>query len=159
MTCDTHQASHLLDIASCCVILFPIVWSIQQLKTEARSSEAAAAVAASSNGADADADADASASEAPAIREKLLQLRGFYSQVVLFLYSTRILLYLVRVALECKSSYIAVGMSEATTLVFFLTAGWKFRPRPENPCVLRVACCVLRVACYALRAAHASFHP
>jgi hypothetical protein len=54
-------------------------------------------------------------------------------QVVLFLYSTRILLYLVRVALDCKQSYIAVALSEATTLVFFLTAGWKFRPRPENP--------------------------
>jgi len=97
------------------VILFPIVWSIQQLKTEARS-EAAAAAAAEGG--------EPETSEAPAIREKLLQLRGFYSlvrggggaadaaadaaaaadgdanshlhQVVLFLYSTRILLYLVR---------------------------------------------------------------
>ncbi len=75
--------------------------------------------------------------------------------MVLFLYSTRILLYLVRVALDCNLAYvtpflqcifavyfckilrryIAVGMSEATTLLFFVTAGWKFRPRPENPCV------------------------
>jgi hypothetical protein len=65
----------LLDIASCCAILFPIVWSIQQLKTEARTE---AVVAAAPNQADG---ADAEASDAPAIREKLLQLRGFYSQV------------------------------------------------------------------------------
>lgn len=71
---DTRRASHLLDIASCCVILFPIVWSIQQLKTEART-EAAAAASAERD------DAEAVASEAPAIKEKLLQLRGFYSQV------------------------------------------------------------------------------
>ncbi len=114
MTCNTQQASHLLDIASCFVILFPIVWSIQQLKTEARSEAAAAAAAAAAEG------GEPETSEAPAIREKLLQLRGFYSlvrggggaadaaaaadgdanshlhQVVLFLYSTRILLYLVR---------------------------------------------------------------
>jgi hypothetical protein len=66
----------LLDIASCCAILFPIVWSIQQLKTEARTEAVAAAAA--PNQAD---DADAETSDAPAIREKLLQLRGFYSQV------------------------------------------------------------------------------
>jgi hypothetical protein len=73
------QASHLLDIASCCAILFPIVWSIQQLKTEARSEAAAAAAAASASQEDS---ADAETSDAPAIKEKLLQLRGFYSQVV-----------------------------------------------------------------------------
>ena len=77
----THtQASHLLDIASCCAVLFPIVWSIQQLKTEARS-EAVAEVAAAA--ASDQADAEAETSDMPAIREKLLQLRGFYSQVVL----------------------------------------------------------------------------
>jgi hypothetical protein len=126
---QTRRATHLFDLASCCAILFPIVWSIQQLKTEARSEEAAAAASASE-------DPDATTSDAPAMKEKLLQLRGFYSQVVLFLYSTRILLYLIRVALDCNMSYVAVGMSEATTLVFFLTAGWKFRPRPENPYIL-----------------------
>ncbi len=73
------QASHLLDIASCCAVLFPIVWSIQQLKTEARS-EAVAEVAAAAASDQADAEADTS--DMPAIREKLLQLRGFYSQVV-----------------------------------------------------------------------------
>jgi hypothetical protein len=72
----SSQATHLLDIASCCAILFPIVWSIQQLKTEARS-EAVAAVAAAAQAESADSDS----SDAPAIREKLLQLRGFYSQV------------------------------------------------------------------------------
>jgi hypothetical protein len=63
----------LFDLASCCAILFPIVWSIQQLKTEARSEEAAAAASTSE-------DPDATTSDAPAMKEKLLQLRGFYSQ-------------------------------------------------------------------------------
>jgi hypothetical protein len=67
------QATHLFDLASCCAILFPIVWSIQQLKTEARSEEAAAAASTSE-------DPDATTSDAPAMKEKLLQLRGFYSQ-------------------------------------------------------------------------------
>jgi hypothetical protein len=69
------QASHLFDLASCCAILFPIVWSIQQLKTETRSAEVAAAAS------DAAEDPDAMTSDAPAMKEKLLQLRGFYSQV------------------------------------------------------------------------------
>jgi hypothetical protein len=61
------------------------VWSIQQLKTEARS-EAVAAVAAAAEANNADS-ADNDTSDAPAIREKLLQLRGFYSQVLLFQHS------------------------------------------------------------------------
>jgi hypothetical protein len=69
---DTRRASHLLDIASCCAILFPIIWSIQQLKSEARTEAAAAS--------NAEEGAEVEASEAPAIKEKLLQLRGFYSQ-------------------------------------------------------------------------------
>ena len=101
---------HILDIICCCLVLFPIVWSIRQLRESA-----------SVDG------------RAEVTFQRLVLFRAFYVQVVVFVYFTRIVAYLVRATLPCRHSYMSDVASECATLLFFLTAGFKFRPRPENP--------------------------
>ena len=101
---------HILDIACCCLVLFPIVWSIRQLRESA-----------SVDG------------RAEVTFQRLTLFRAFYVQVVVFVYFTRIVAYLVRATLPCRYSYMSDVASEFATLVFFVTSGFKFRPRPENP--------------------------
>ncbi len=101
---------HILDISCCCLVLFPIVWSIRQLRESA-----------SVDG------------RAEVTYQRLILFRAFYVQVVVFVYFTRIVAYLVRATLPCRYSYMSEVATETATLVFFVTAGIKFRPRSENP--------------------------
>jgi hypothetical protein len=101
---------HILDITCCCLVLFPIVWSIRQLRESA-----------SVDG------------RAEVTFQRLILFRAFYVQVVIFVYFTRIVAYLVRATMPCRFSFMSDVASETATLIFFVTAGLKFRPRPENP--------------------------
>jgi hypothetical protein len=101
---------HILDITCCCLVLFPIVWSIRQLRESA-----------SVDG------------RAEVTFQRLILFRSFYVQVVIFVYFTRIVAYLVRATMPCRFSFMSDVASETATLIFFVTAGLKFRPRPENP--------------------------
>ena len=67
------------------------------------------------------------------LAQRLVLFRAFYVQVVIFVYFTRIVAYLVRATMPCRFSYFSDVASEAATLLFFVSAGLKFRPRPENP--------------------------
>lgn len=101
---------HVVDIAACCAILFPIVWQIKHLR-------------------------DAAATDGKAARTlgKLELFRSFYITVVAFVYFTRIVVYLVKRTAPYDVVWIAEAMREAATLAFFVTVGLKFRPTPTNP--------------------------
>eukprot|EP00775_Hariotina_reticulata_P010557 gene10557-10717_t len=105
---------HLVDLICCCAILLPIVWSIKRLR-------------------------DASHTDGKAARmlEKLTLFRQFYVIVVVFLYFTRIVVYLLENTLENTREYryqwIAQAINELATLGFYVWVGMKFRPNADNP--------------------------
>jgi len=101
---------HLFDIVCCCAILFPIVWSIRNLKEAAMADDKAARTL-----------------------RKLKLFREFYIMVVAYIYFTRIAVFIVQNTLPCGQSYIAASLSELATLAFFTVSGYKFRPMPHNP--------------------------
>jgi len=105
---------HFVDLVCCCAILLPIVWSIKRLR-------------------------DASQTDGKAARmlEKLTLFRQFYVIVVVFLYFTRIVVYLLENTLENTQAYgyqwIAQAANELATLGFYVWVGLKFRLNADNP--------------------------
>jgi hypothetical protein len=106
---------HVADIICCCIVLFPIIWSIQSL-------QAAAA-------------ADGKARDS---LNRLLQFRTFYLMTVVYIYFSRVFVYLMLATLEYRSVWVAYFFDEFAALLFYATLGFMFRPDAENP-YLRVA--------------------
>jgi len=100
---------HLVDIICCCAILFPIVWSIKHLREGAESDGKSAVNV-----------------------EKLTLFRQFYVLVVVYIYFTRIIVYLLDNTLPYEYKWASQMASEVATLVFYVTVGMKFRPHKEN---------------------------
>ncbi|KAL4860143.1 hypothetical protein ACK3TF_000346 [Chlorella vulgaris] len=100
---------HLVDIVCCCLVLFPIVWSIKQLR-------------------------DASETDGKVVRTlvKLTLFRQFYIMVVCYIYFTRIIVYLLESTLPYHYIWLAAASSEFATLAFYVAAGVSFRPMPAG---------------------------
>jgi hypothetical protein len=101
---------HLVDIICCCAILFPIVWSIKHLR-------------------------EASQTDGKAARnlEKLTLFRQFYVMVVVYVYFTRIVVYLLKSSVEYEYSWVSEAADQIATLAFYLWTATKFRPVNDNP--------------------------
>jgi len=101
---------HLMDIACCCAILFPIVWSIKHLR-------------------------DAAATDGKAQRnvERLRLFRQFYIMVVAYIYFTRIVVFLLGATLPFGYSWVDHFIYECATLAFFSLTGYRFQPVENNP--------------------------
>lgn len=101
---------HLMDIACCCAILFPIVWSIKHLR-------------------------DAAGTDGKAGRnlERLRLFRQFYIMVVSYIYFTRIVVFLLGATLPFGYSWVGTLIYECATLTFFITTGYRFQPVDNNP--------------------------
>ena len=124
----------LVDLICCGAILLPIVWSIRHL-TEAAETDGKAATN----------------------LRKLYLFRHFYVMIVCYIYSTRIVVYLLKVlfhafitienetlcvlTLSCfpqitlpfNYAWIDDMFREMATFVFFTMTGYKFRPASSNP--------------------------
>lgn len=101
---------HLLDMVCCCLILLPIVWSIRHLQESA--------------------EADGKAARN---MERLKRFRKFYLLVVLFIYFTRIIVFLLTAMLPFEWVWLGTVFSEVAALAFYGTTGWLFRPQDSNP--------------------------
>lgn len=101
---------HLVDIICCVAILFPIVWSINHLQQAA------------------EADGKASGN-----LQKLKLFREFYTLVVVYIYFTRIVVYLLSASIEYHLLWLGDFVSEIATFLFYVITGYKFRPAPDNP--------------------------
>lgn len=101
---------HLMDIACCCAILFPIVWSIKHLR-------------------------DAAGTDGKAGRnlERLKLFRQFYIMVVAYIYFTRIVVFLLGATLPFGYSWVGTLIYECATLTFFTVTGYRFQPVENNP--------------------------
>ncbi|ETV69062.1 hypothetical protein, variant [Aphanomyces astaci] len=96
-----RDAMHLLDILCCCAILFPIVWSIRQLRETAQVD-----------------------GKAQINLRKLTQFRGFYVAVVTYVYFTRIALYLLAASLPYTMTWVTVAVAEVAALAFYAYTGY-----------------------------------
>lgn len=101
---------HLLDMMCCCLILLPIVWSIRHLQESA--------------------EADGKAARN---MERLKRFRKFYLMVVLFIYFTRIIVFLLTATLPFELVWLGTVFNEVAVLAFYATTGYLFRPQDTNP--------------------------
>lgn len=101
---------HLVDIICCCAILFPIVWSIKHLR-------------------------EASQTDGKAARnlEKLTLFRQFYVMVVVYIYFTRIVVYLLKSTMQYQYEWVSEAADQLATLAFYMWTAVKFRPHDQNP--------------------------
>uniref|UniRef100_A0A8C0X8E2 GOST seven transmembrane domain-containing protein n=1 Tax=Castor canadensis TaxID=51338 RepID=A0A8C0X8E2_CASCN len=99
----------LVDLICCGTILFPVVWSIRHLQ-------------------------DASGTDKVAVNlAKLKLFRHYYVMVICYVYFTRIIAILLRVAVPFQWQWLYQLLVEGSTLTFFVLTGYKFQPTGDNP--------------------------
>ncbi|XP_010533538.1 PREDICTED: protein GPR107 [Tarenaya hassleriana] len=100
----------LVDVICCCAVLFPIVWSIKNLR-EAAKTDGKAAVN----------------------LMKLTLFRQYYIVVICYIYFTRVVVYALETITSYKYLWTSVVAGEVATLAFYIFTGYKFRPEVHNP--------------------------
>ncbi|VFQ99269.1 unnamed protein product [Cuscuta campestris] len=104
------QVFLLVDIICCCAVLFPIVWSIKNLR-EAAKTDGKAAVN----------------------LMKLTLFRQYYIIVICYIYFTRVVVYALETITSYKYLWTSVVAAELATLAFYVFTGYNFRPKTHNP--------------------------
>ncbi|KAK4797072.1 hypothetical protein SAY86_029398 [Trapa natans] len=105
-----RQVFLLVDVICCCAVLFPIVWSIKNLREAARTDGKAAVNL-----------------------MKLTLFRQYYIVVICYIYFTRVVVYALETITSYKYMWTSVVAAELATLAFYVFTGYKFRPEAHNP--------------------------
>lgn len=100
----------LVDVICCCAVLFPIVWSIKNLR-EAAHTDGKAAVN----------------------LMKLTLFRQYYIVVVGYIYFTRVVVYALATITAYQYAWTSILAGELATLGFYVFTGYKFQPIGHNP--------------------------
>lgn len=100
----------LVDVICCCAVLFPIVWSIKNLREAARTDGKAAVNL-----------------------MKLTLFRHYYIVVICYIYFTRVIVYALETITSYRYLWTSVVASELATLGFYVFTGYKFKPEAHNP--------------------------
>ncbi|CAL8333854.1 unnamed protein product [Merluccius merluccius] len=106
----------LVDLICCGAILFPVVWSVSVYRSIRHLQEAS-----STDG------------KAAMNLEKLKLFRHYYVMIVCYIYFTRIIAILLKVTMPFQWQWCYEFLVEASTLIFFVLTGYKFRPASNNP--------------------------
>ncbi|XP_072994153.1 protein CANDIDATE G-PROTEIN COUPLED RECEPTOR 7 [Typha latifolia] len=104
------QVFLLVDVVCCCAVLFPIVWSIKNLREAARTDGKAAVNL-----------------------MKLTLFRQYYVVVICYIYFTRVVVYALVTITSYRYLWTSVMAGELATLAFYVFTGYKFRPEVHNP--------------------------
>ncbi|KAE8662714.1 hypothetical protein F3Y22_tig00113156pilonHSYRG00094 [Hibiscus syriacus] len=104
------QVLLLVDVICCCAVLFPIVWSIKNLREAARTDGKAAVNL-----------------------MKLTLFRQYYVVVICYIYFTRVVVYALETITSYKYFWTSVLAGELATLAFYVFTGYKFKPEAHNP--------------------------
>ncbi|XP_068650956.1 protein CANDIDATE G-PROTEIN COUPLED RECEPTOR 7-like [Aristolochia californica] len=104
------QVFLLVDVICCCAVLFPIVWSIKNLREAARTDGKAAVNL-----------------------MKLTLFRQYYIVVICYIYFTRVVVYALVTITSYRYLWTSVVAGELATLAFYVFTGYKFRPEVHNP--------------------------
>ncbi|XP_044477317.1 protein CANDIDATE G-PROTEIN COUPLED RECEPTOR 7-like [Mangifera indica] len=104
------QVFLLVDVICCCAVLFPIVWSIKNLREAARTDGKAAVNL-----------------------MKLTLFRQYYIVVICYIYFTRVVVYALETITSYKYLWTSVVAGELASLAFYVFTGYKFKPEAHNP--------------------------
>ncbi|XP_062181432.1 protein CANDIDATE G-PROTEIN COUPLED RECEPTOR 7-like [Phragmites australis] len=104
-----NQILLFVDVACCCAVLFPVVWSIRSLR-------------------------ETSKTDGKAARNlsKLTLFRQFYVVVIGYLYFTRIVVYALKTIASYKYRWVSILAEEVATMAFYLFMFYTFRPAEES---------------------------
>lgn len=100
----------LVDVICCCAVLFPIVWSIKNLRQAAHTD-----------------------GKAMVNLMKLTLFRQYYIVVVCYIYFTRVVVYALITITAYQYAWTSVMAGELATLAFYVFTGYRFRPIGHNP--------------------------
>ncbi|OBS78297.1 hypothetical protein A6R68_19307 [Neotoma lepida] len=112
----------LVDLICCGAILFPVVWSIRHLQD--------------ASGTDGKVTSLTPVLCPPTVAVNLAKLklfRHYYVMVICYIYFTRIIAILLRVAVPFQWQWLYQLLVESSTLAFFVLTGYKFQPAGDNP--------------------------
>lgn len=101
---------HLVDLICCLAIILPIVWSIRHLRQAAEVD-----------------------GKAQANLVKLTQFRQFYMLTLMYIYFTRIAVYLLEATVPFYLLWLGPFCAEGAAAIFYLLTGYSFRPSTDNP--------------------------
>ncbi|KAG5533919.1 hypothetical protein RHGRI_027947 [Rhododendron griersonianum] len=104
------QVFLLVDVVCCCAVLFPIVWSIKNLR-----------------------DAATTDGKAAVNLMKLTLFRQYYIVVICYIYFTRVAVYALVTITSYRYQWTSVVAAELATLAFYVFTGYNFRPKVHNP--------------------------
>ena len=140
---DWSAILHMVDIMCCCAVLVPIVWSVNSLERTLENKEANAETPPPpQSDEEAETMTIATSPETVTAHEeqdksrtlsKLKLFRQFYLLVVVYIYFTRIAVYLFATILDYRHTWVRHCVTELATLVFYVVMGLSFRPMGENP--------------------------
>ncbi|XP_040988493.1 protein CANDIDATE G-PROTEIN COUPLED RECEPTOR 7-like [Juglans microcarpa x Juglans regia] len=102
------QVFLLVDVVCCCAVLFPIVWSIKNLRKEARTDGKATAV-------------------------NLTLFRQYFVVVICYICFTRVVVFALETITSYRYLWTIVLAAELATLAFYVFTGYKFKPEAHNP--------------------------
>lgn len=100
----------LVDLLCCGCILFPVMWSIRHLQEVSLTDDKAAMNL-----------------------KKLKLFRHFYVMVLCYIYMTRMIVVLLKMAVPFQYEWLNEMFKEMSTYVFFVLTAYKFRPASQNP--------------------------
>ncbi|XP_013412247.1 protein GPR107-like isoform X2 [Lingula anatina] len=115
------------DLLCCGAILFPVVWSIRHLHDASQTDRKAVTNICHLY------DASQTDGKAATNLNKLKLFRHFYIIVVCYIYSTRIVAYLLKILVPFHYSWFSELFIELATFIFFVITGYKFQPADNNP--------------------------
>ncbi|XP_078440206.1 lung seven transmembrane receptor family protein [Wolffia australiana] len=104
------QVFLMVDVICCCAVLFPVVWSIKNLREAARSDGKAAVNL-----------------------MKLTLFRQYYIVIICYIYFTRVVVYALTAITSYRFLWTSIVAGEMATLAFYVFTGYKFRPEAHNP--------------------------
>lgn len=100
----------IMDIICCGLTTLPIMWSVSHLERETeRDGKLAASF------------------------QRLKNFRSFYLSVLVYVYFTRIVVFLLSTMIPYDFIWVASAFREIASLVFFFYVGSLFKPQPVNP--------------------------
>ncbi|KAI3386633.1 hypothetical protein SNEBB_002304 [Seison nebaliae] len=106
----------LVDLLCCGAVFVPIIWSVRHLQR--------AAVV----------DGKLHSSLA-----KLRIFRHFYTSIIIYIYFTRIIVFLIKIIVSFDLGWLDELFAEIATAIFFVITGYQFRPTLDNPRYMRLA--------------------
>ncbi|VAH19995.1 unnamed protein product [Triticum turgidum subsp. durum] len=104
-----NQILLFVDVACCCAVLFPVVWSMRSLR-------------------------ETSKTDGKAARNlsKLTLFRQFYTVVIGYLYFTRIVVFALRTIASYQYRWVSVLAEEVASMAFYMYMFYTFRPAERS---------------------------